>query len=134
MSKEEARYAAMRLFGNHTMVAENARETWGWIWLEQAGQDLRYAFRSLRKSPLFTAVAILTLALGIGATTSIFTLFYDVLLKSLTVANPGELYRLGKEARCCYWGGDNPKKEKFLCFFRSFQTFLGHNQGFCGLG
>ena len=93
MSKEEARYAAMRLFGNHTMVAENARETWGWIWLEQAGQDLRYAFRSLRKSPLFTAVAILTLALGIGATTSIFTLFYDVLLKSLTVANPGELYR-----------------------------------------
>jgi predicted permease len=133
MSKEEARYAAMRLFGNHTMVAENARETWGWIWLEQAGQDLRYAFRSLRKSPLFTAVAILTLALGIGATTSIFTLFYDVLLKSLTVANPGELYRLGKEARCCYWGGYSQENEYSLVSYDLYKHFRDHTQGFAEL-
>jgi predicted permease len=133
MSKEEARYAAMRLFGNHTMVAENARETWGWIWLEQAGQDLRYAFRSLRKSPLFTAVAILTLALGIGATTSIFTLFYDVLLKSLTVANPGELYRLGKEARCCYWGGYSQENEYSLVSYELYKHFRDHTQGFAEL-
>jgi predicted permease len=133
MSKEEARYAAMRLFGNHTMVAENARETWGWIWLEQAGQDLRYAFRSLRKSPLFTAAAILTLALGIGATTSIFTLFYDVLLKSLTVANPGELYRLGKEARCCYWGGYSQENEYSLVSYDLYEHFRDHTQGFAEL-
>jgi predicted permease len=133
MSKEEARYAAMRLFGNHTMVAENARETWGWIWLEQAGQDLRYAFRSLRKSPLFTAVAILTLALGIGATTSIFTLFYDVLLKSLTVATPGELYRLGKEARCCYWGGYSQENEYSLVSYDLYKHFRDHTQGFAEL-
>jgi predicted permease len=133
MSKEEARYAAMRLFGNHTMVAENARETWGWIWLEQAGQDLRYAFRSLRKSPLFAAVAILTLALGIGATTSIFTLFYDVLLKSLTVANPGELYRLGKEARCCYWGGYSQENEYSLVSYDLYKHFRDHTQGFAEL-
>ena len=133
MSKEEARYAAMRLFGNHTMVAENARETWGWIWLEQAGQDLRYAFRSLRKSPLFTAVAILTLALGIGATTSIFTLFYDVLLKSLTVANPGELYRLGKQARCCYWGGYSQENEYSLVSYDLYKHFRDHTQGFAEL-
>ena len=133
MSKEEARYAAMRLFGNHTMVAENARETWGWIWLEQAGQDLRYAFRSLRKSPLFTAAAILTLALGIGATTSIFTLFYDVLLKSLTVANPGELYRLGKEARCCYWGGYSQENEYSLVSYDLYKHFRDHTQGFAEL-
>ena len=133
MSKEEARYAAMRLFGNRTMVAENARETWGWIWLEQAGQDLRYAFRSLRKSPLFTAVAILTLALGIGATTSIFTLFYDVLLKSLTVANPGELYRLGKEARCCYWGGYSQENEYSLVSYDLYKHFRDHTEDFAEL-
>src|ERR1700730_5180505 len=133
MSKEEARYAAMRLFGNHTMVAEDARENWGWIWLEQAGQDLRYAFRSLRKSPSFTITVVLTLALGIGATTSIFTLFYDVLLKSLTVANPGELYRLGKEARCCYWGGDSQENEYSLVSYDLYKHFRDHTQGFAEL-
>jgi hypothetical protein len=62
-------------------------------------------------APAFTIATVLTLAIGIGATTSIFTLVHAVLLKSLPVASPGELYRLGKESLCCYQGGYNQEKE-----------------------
>ena len=67
--------------------------------------DLREALRQLRKAPGFTTTAVVTLALGIGATTAIFTLVHQVLLKSLPVTNPGELWRIGDRVRCCNWGG-----------------------------
>jgi hypothetical protein len=67
MSPEEAKYAAMRGFGNSTLVKEETREAWGWMWLEQIGQEIRYGFRVVSNKPGFTAVVILTLALGIGA-------------------------------------------------------------------
>src|SRR5216684_7292298 len=98
---EEATYAARRAFGNTTLVTEDVRETWGWTWLERLIQDLRFGLRQLRKSPGFTAVAILTLALGIGANTAIFTLVHAVMLKSLPVPNPGQLYSLGDTKLCC---------------------------------
>jgi macrolide transport system ATP-binding/permease protein len=88
---DEARYAAQRAFGNTTLVKEATREMWGWIWLERCLQDLRYAFRVLRKAPAFTSVAVLSLALGIGANTAIFSLLDAVLLKSLPVRDPGQL-------------------------------------------
>ena len=67
--------------------------------------DLRDAARQLRKAPGFTTTALITLALGIGATTAIFTLVHQVMLKSLPVTNPGELWRIGDKDRCCNWGG-----------------------------
>jgi len=79
MTPEDARYAALRKFGNVTRVKEDAREVWSRLWLEQLGQDVRFALRQLRKSPAFTVVVMLTLAVGIGATTAIFS-FADLLL------------------------------------------------------
>ena len=67
--------------------------------------DLRDALRQLRKAPAFTATAVITLALGIGATTAVFTLVHQVLLKSLPVTKPDELWRIGDKVRCCNWGG-----------------------------
>jgi predicted permease len=68
-------------------------------------QDVRYGFRRLRRSPGFATTAILTLALGIGATTAIFTLTYQVILKSMPVEHPEQLYKVGKEIECCVDGG-----------------------------
>ena len=67
--------------------------------------DLRDAVRQLRKAPSFTATVLITLALGIGATTAIFTLVHQVMLKSLPVTNPSALWRIGDKVRCCNWGG-----------------------------
>ncbi len=67
--------------------------------------DLQEALRQLRKEPGVTATALITLALGIGATTAIFTLVHQVMLKSLPVAKPEELWRIGDKVRCCNWGG-----------------------------
>ena len=73
--------------------------------------DLKFALRQLRKSPGFLLTAVLTLALGIGATTAIFTLVHAVLLKSLPVVKPEELYRIGDKVHCCMWGGYTQSEE-----------------------
>src|SRR2546425_8316167 len=114
LSPVEARRQAVLKFGAVEATKESYRDQRGLPFMETLIQDTRHALRRLRMAPAFTITAILTLALGIGATTSIFTLVHAVLLKSLPVANPEELYRLGRETHCCFMGGYSQDKEFFL--------------------
>lgn len=91
LSAEEARYAAQRALGNTTCIKEEAREMWGWISFERLKQDVAYALVILRRSPGLAITALLSLALGIGANTAVFTVLYTVLLKPLPVPNPEQL-------------------------------------------
>ena len=99
MTPEEARHAAVRKFGNVTRAKEDAREVWSTVWLEQLKQDIRFGLRQLWKSPAFTTVAILTLALGIGANTAIYSFMESILLRSLPVADPESLVVLNWHSR-----------------------------------
>jgi predicted permease len=94
MSPEDARYAALRKFGNVTLAREDARAVWIPVWLDQFRQDVGYAVRSIRRAPSFAIIAVLTLALGIGATTAIYSVVDAILLQPLPFSNSDRLVRL----------------------------------------
>jgi predicted permease len=94
LSPDEAHLAARREFGNLGYMKEQGRDARGAVWLESVRADLRYAWRALRASPAFATVAVLSLAIGIGANTAIFSLINAVMLKTLPVERPGELVLL----------------------------------------
>ncbi len=126
LSEEDARYAARRALGNTTLLKEEVRKMWSWTAVEQAWQDVRYALRTLRNAPVFTATALLSLGLGIGANTAIFTLLYTVLLKPLPVPNPEQLVVLAlRDSR-------HPKELQTRSSYPSIQALKTLNKVFAG--
>ncbi len=106
LSAEQARLAAKRAYGGVEQAKQMHRDERSILWLEHLSRDMRYASRQLRRSPGFSATVILTIALGIGANTAIFTLVHAILMKSLPVADPKSLYRIGDNyTGCCFTNG-----------------------------
>ena len=107
MSPAEARSAALRKFGNPALLRDQARSTWSWNWVETGVRDVRYGVRTLARSPGFALIAILVMALGIGATTSLFTIVRAVLLKPLPFRDPNNLVMVYEHFRASTGEGFN---------------------------
>ena len=124
----------VRLERGSLEVSKEIVRSGGWeFFIETCWQDLRYAIRTLRKSPGFTAAVVLTLTLGIGANTAIFTLTDAVMLKSLPVANPGQLYRLGDNNNCCVMEGTQNGGSFVLYSYALYKELRDHTPEFSEL-
>jgi len=97
LSPDDAHYAALRAFGNATLIKEQTRETWGLMWIDRLLRDLRYALRQLARTPGFTLTAVLTLAIGIGGVTAVFSVVLAVLLRPLPFNDSGRLISLHEQ-------------------------------------
>jgi macrolide transport system ATP-binding/permease protein len=122
LSAEQARWAARRDLGNVTRLREDARALWSWILLEQLAQDVRYGLRTIAANKTFSAMAILSLALGIGANTAIFSMMDSILLRSLPVPEPESLVILSWRTPHRELNGSN----------RHNNSFADPNGGFVG--
>ena len=94
MDSDEALFAARRRFGNPALLREQSHEAWGWRWLDGLVRDVRYGLRSFGRSPAFTALAVLTLALGLGVKTAIFAVLYSVVLRPLPYPDAHRLVKV----------------------------------------
>ncbi len=110
MSADEARCAAMRTFGNPVVLREQARSTWSWTWLESLLHDVRYSARTLLRTPGFAVIAILVMALGIGANVALFTVVRSVVLKPLPYRDPSQLVTIYEAD----YGGNHPQWSPYL--------------------
>jgi putative ABC transport system permease protein len=129
MSEAEARRAARLRFGNPVAMRERTAGADMTLALDGVWRDLRHTLRQLRRSPAFTVTAIVTLALGIGATTAIFTLVQQVMLKSLPVARPEQLWRIGDSDECCYSAHYTQGDWNFFSW-EAYKLFRDHTPAF----
>ena len=127
MSRKDASAAARREFGNATLIEEDSRAAWGWAALESFFADIRYGLRSMRRNPGFTALAILSLALGIGANTAIFSLINTLMLQTLPVRDPQQVVALLHH----YPAPDEPHDNTFS--LQTYHLMRDHNDVFSGL-
>jgi predicted permease len=123
MTEEEARSAARRQFGNQTLLQEASREMWGFNSLETLGQDLRYATRMLLKTPAFTFIAVVTLGLGIGANTAIFSLVSAVLVRPLKYPEPERLVMVWEDESFIGFPRDTPAPANYTDWKAQNQVF-----------
>lgn len=137
--RDEAPFAARRAFGNAALMRERAHEAWGWASFERLWQDIRYSVRQLRRSPGFSLVAVITLGLGIGATTAIYTLVYDVMLRPLPFVQPERLVNIQEIA--AEWSNIYPTLPVSANHFtfwqqhnRTFDSMAAMQQGSAPLG
>jgi len=135
LSQATARREALIEIGGIEQVKQGIRQVRAGHYVEILAGDIRYALRQLRRNQTFTAVAVLTLALGIGATTAIFTLIEQVMLQSLPVARPEQLWRIGGQPHCCDWGGysqdsDGEQGNWSLFSWEAYRQFRANTPGF----
>jgi predicted permease len=132
MPREEAMHAARREFGNVTLTEEDSRIVWGWPSVEEFLADVRYGLRALRHNPMFTAISLLTIALGIGANTAVFSVVNSVLLKPLNYPNAEQLVSLhqiapGAPGLADFESGLHLSPSMYF-------TYAEHNRAFQSLG
>lgn len=129
LSESEARAAALRTFGNRTSTEERFYESHPSLWLDRLWQNVRFGARMLLRNPASTVVAVLTLALAIGANTAIFSLTNAVILRNLPIPNPNQVVLFGQ----CHWSGsvdDIPNTSWQLFSYHFFQQFRLRNAVF----
>ncbi len=138
VGRDDARYAAQRRFGNDLKLREESRDMWGWNWLEDFFQDVRYGVRIVRKNPGYSTIVVLTLGLGIGATTAVFGVANAVLLRPLPYRQEGRLVMIWESqpsrgvnhnvvspANFRYWQDHNTVFDQMAAFYDDSATVTG---------